>query len=123
MAEVPKAAPFDIGMAATSDERHLFVEGAGGGIFADAIAEGKDEVETRQTRSWARETDRAVWHSFAASWRSPRRERFGRSRFDGTDQSGDFLAVEVMNIRHVGPSVPIAPDADPGDGHAWTSCS
>ncbi len=27
-----------------------------------------------------------------------------------------YLAVEAMNIRHAGASVPIAPNADPGDG-------
>ncbi|MGV3710204.1 MAG: diacylglycerol/lipid kinase family protein [Gemmatimonas sp.] len=35
---------------------------------------------------------------------------------DGEDLSGDYIAVEAMNIRTVGPLIPFAPDADFGDG-------
>jgi diacylglycerol kinase (ATP) len=35
---------------------------------------------------------------------------------DGENLSGEFLAVEVMNIREIGPNVPLALEADPGDG-------
>ena len=35
---------------------------------------------------------------------------------DGEDLSGDYLLIEVMNIRSVGPKVVLAPDADPSDG-------
>ena len=35
---------------------------------------------------------------------------------DGTDLSGEFLGVEILNIRFVGPNVPLAPEADPSDG-------
>ena len=35
---------------------------------------------------------------------------------DGKDLSGDYLLVEAMNIRSIGPRLALAPDADPGDG-------
>jgi hypothetical protein len=35
---------------------------------------------------------------------------------DGQEHDGDYLAVEVLNIRFAGPNVPVAPDADPCDG-------
>lgn len=35
---------------------------------------------------------------------------------DGQDYSGEFLLVEVMNIRSIGPNLNFAPDADPADG-------
>jgi diacylglycerol kinase family enzyme len=37
-------------------------------------------------------------------------------RADGEDLSGDYIAVEVLNIRFVGPNLPLAPRAFPGDG-------
>jgi diacylglycerol kinase family enzyme len=39
-----------------------------------------------------------------------------RASLDGTDISGDYLLVEAMNIRSIGPALALAPDADPGDG-------
>lgn len=35
---------------------------------------------------------------------------------DGKDYSGNFLLLEVMNTRSIGPNLNLAPDADPGDG-------
>ena len=35
---------------------------------------------------------------------------------DGVDLSGEYIAVEVLNIRFVGPNLPLAPEADPSDG-------
>ena len=35
---------------------------------------------------------------------------------DGRDLSGEYLSVEAMNVREVGPEVPIGPTADPTDG-------
>lgn len=35
---------------------------------------------------------------------------------DGEDLSGEYIVAEVMNIRTIGPLIPFAPDADPGDG-------
>jgi diacylglycerol kinase family enzyme len=34
---------------------------------------------------------------------------------DGRDLSGEYLLVEAMNIRHIGPGLHLAPDADPTD--------
>lgn len=108
-----KAQPFDVGVALTSDQRQLFVEGVGGGIFADAIAEGGKQVEQADSIVGG-QMDRAV--AFLRGIVERAQPRRWQVQVDGTDHSGDYLAVEVMNIRHVGPSVPIAPDADPGDG-------
>ena len=35
---------------------------------------------------------------------------------DGEDLSGEYILLEVMNIQHIGPSLHLAPDANPGDG-------
>lgn len=107
------AEPFDLGVATVSDERHLFVEGAGGGVFADAIAEGKGRVENSDVIVGS-ETDRAL--AFLRGILESAPAHTWRVEIDGTDHSGEYLGVEAMNIRHIGPSVPIAPAADPRDG-------
>jgi diacylglycerol kinase family enzyme len=35
---------------------------------------------------------------------------------DGKAHEGEYLMVEVMNIRSIGPNLVLAPEADPGDG-------
>jgi diacylglycerol kinase (ATP) len=100
--------PFDIGEA----NGKRFVESVGGGLIPDLIARG-DEIAADATLL-GRETDRAlhVLRELAAD--TPTRP--WRVCVDGIDLSGDYLAVEVLNIRFAGPNVPIAPTADPTDG-------
>jgi len=105
------AEPFDLGMATTGSDSKPFVESFGGGIFAEVIA-GGDTVSGAAIMG--RETDRALHllRSVAvaaepAPW---------RVEVDGRDLSGEYVAVEVMNIRFSGPNVPLARGADPGDG-------
>jgi diacylglycerol kinase family enzyme len=37
--------------------------------------------------------------------------------FDGTTLTGEFLLLEVLNIRSVGPNLVLSPDASPSDGY------
>ena len=39
-----------------------------------------------------------------------------RATLDGEDISGDYVLLEAMNIRSIGPNLGLAPEADPGDG-------
>ena len=41
--------------------------------------------------------------------------RFRQLELDGSDLSGEYLLVEVMNMPLVGPNIPLAPGADYGD--------
>jgi diacylglycerol kinase family enzyme len=107
--------PFDLGLACLDpgEDEELFVEACGGGLFAAAIKRGEEQVEDSPT-FLGNEIDRglALLHALledcrAADW---------SIEVDGADHSGDYLAVEVMNIRFAGPGVPLAPNAVPGDG-------
>jgi diacylglycerol kinase family enzyme len=100
--------PFDIGEV----NGKRFVESVGGGPIPDLIARS-DEIDADATLL-GRETDRALHLLQELIAEAPTRR--WRVCLDGTDISGDFLAVEVVNIRFVGSNVPIAPDADPTDG-------
>jgi diacylglycerol kinase family enzyme len=97
-----------------------FVEAAGTGVIGTMLdAEGRRVGELwRRVRSWlGRDVDH--WASTARYVaRLVRREtpRWIDLRADGLDLSGEYVTVEVMNIRAVGPRIVLAPGADPADG-------
>lgn len=105
--------PFDIGrLQAPWGEEH-FVESFGGGLFGESIVRGRREVEDPGAFIGP-EVDRAMLllrEVLLAA--QPRRWQV---ELDGEDLSGEYLAVEVLNIRFAGPNIPLAPKADPGDG-------
>jgi diacylglycerol kinase family enzyme len=103
----------DIGELTTSETGSTrFVEAVGGGPVAELIARGRELEE--DARLLGRETDRAL-HLLGELLREGRPLRWRISSGD-MDLSGDYLGVEVLNVRFVGPNVPLAPDADPSDG-------
>ncbi len=111
--ESPRARhPFDFGEVVAPWGRERFVEGVGGGIIGDLI-DREDEIAADATLL-GRETDRAL--HLLSELVQEARVRHWQIVADGKDLSGDYFAVEVMNIRFVGPNLPLAPDAFPGDG-------
>ena len=106
--------PFDIGVVRFGDgDQELFVEACGGGPFATAIELGKKAVE-RASPFAGNEIDRAL--SFIRGLLATAPVQRWSVNVDEADYSGDYIGVEVMNIRFAGPGVPLAPDADSGDG-------
>lgn len=101
---------FNVGTVTFGATRELFVEAAGGGLFAELLVraetverrEGEDKVDfgLRLLSDLVPEAEALEWRVLA----------------DGRDLSGEYLAVEAMNVREVGPKVPAAPRADPSDG-------
>ncbi len=105
--------PFDVGTIRAPWKEAQFVESVGGGVFAEAIAHGSDEVEDSSTLV-GNELDRAAQLVRQLLDRAtPRRWQVS---LDGRDASGDYVAVEAMNIRFIGPTIPLASDADTADG-------
>lgn len=104
--------PFDIGAVVAPWGHYRFVEAIGGGPMATLISRGL-EVEEGATLL-GRETDRAL-HLLGEIVRDAP-QHYWHIRADGADLSGEYIAVEVLNIRFVGPNLPLAPEADPGDG-------
>jgi diacylglycerol kinase family enzyme len=105
--------PYDVGLADSGKRQMSFVESAGGGLLAQLMLDADEHVEKAGSLVGS-ELDRALHHlrrqvqeAPAAAW---------KVQVDGIDRSGHYIAVEAMNIRHAGPSVPIAPDAEVGDG-------
>jgi diacylglycerol kinase (ATP) len=105
--------PFDVGIASGPRGEARFIESVGGGIFATLILQGEEEVEDSRSIV-GRETDRAV-HRLRQLVRNAE-PRPWEIRLDDRDLSGSYIGVEAMNIRFAGPNVPLAREADPGDG-------
>jgi diacylglycerol kinase (ATP) len=97
---------YDIGGVRASDELTAFVEAMGGGVFAEVLEHASEGVEDKVTHGLHVLQD-VVENAKPGAWRIDA---------DGEQLSGDFLAVEVLNVRETGPNLPLAPDADPGDG-------
>ena len=101
---------FDLGRATAPWGETVVVEALGVGLFAEVLARdeevdanGEDKVESglRLLSEVLRDLPVRDWEL----------------EVDGAALSGSYLAVEVMNIRETGPNIPLAPAADPGDGH------
>ena len=105
---------FDAGVIDGPCGSRRFFEGVGVGLFARAMAEidaegALDHVATAEAR---------IAHA-----RRILRERIEtwapiplRLTLDDRDLSGEYVMVEVMNIRFVGPNLFVAPGCDPTDG-------
>jgi diacylglycerol kinase (ATP) len=104
--------PFDIGAVSATWGEERFVESVGGGIFAE-LSQAASEEGLAETMTGAK-GDRAL--ALLEDLIEQARPSRWEVEVDGRDLSGEYLAVEAMNIRFVGPKVPLAPAADPGDG-------
>ena len=100
--------PFDVGGIKSPWGRVAFVEATGGGLFAEILvrADGEDGEEDK-VQLGLRVLDDVLTDAPAHRWELDA---------DGDRIEGEFLGVEALNVRETGPKLPLAPDADPGDG-------
>lgn len=102
----------DIGLVQNVPGIAFFLEGFGFGIFPYLMKEMDKAGE--EYASPEEELKAAVkrLHKILMEY-TPRQCSL---QVDGTDHSGKFFMVEVMNIRSIGPNMVLAPMADAGDG-------
>lgn len=111
--QLDRACDADLGIARGPFGTRHFLESVGGGIVTRVIAD-MDEHPTAGDMSpdtqlaMAIERYARVMASLAA--------RPWTMRIDGTEVEGDFLLVEVLNTRSIGPNFEVASDSDPCDG-------
>jgi diacylglycerol kinase family enzyme len=105
--------PMDLGRVCGPFGERRFVESLGGGLVADTIAmmDARDASDAGPV-SWR--LDRAV-DGYLEKLADARPLEW-RLHADGTEHSGRYLLVEVLNIKSIGPRIVVADEADAFDG-------
>jgi diacylglycerol kinase family enzyme len=89
-----------------------FSEAVGWGLFPDLMArtekmplpDRREDTLERDRKLFAEEIERAKLRAYEIE-------------ADGTLVRGEFLLLELVNIRLIGPQVELSPESNPGDGH------
>jgi len=104
---------FDVGEIYDVPGVKFFLESFGCGVFPILMNEMKKQDE-KELDTPEKKLKMAVklLHEIIQSYEP----QFCHIEIDGTDHSGKFLLVEVMNTRSIGPNLVLSPHADPGDG-------
>jgi diacylglycerol kinase (ATP) len=104
---------FDVGKIIGLEETSFFLESLGFGIFPYLMKQmrkkGKEEIEDPENKMQAA---LKLLHQSIFSYES----KYCNLKIDGHDYSGNYLLVEIMNTKSIGPNLLLAPNADPGDG-------
>lgn len=105
---------FDIGRARGPWGSENFVEGFGVGLFAATIAgvAGVHNIDPATSR----ENKLKVVLRILKDRLQKHPPKKLRVRLDDQDLSGEYLMLEALNIRYVGPKLDLVPGADTNDG-------
>jgi diacylglycerol kinase family enzyme len=100
----------DVGVARGPWGERYFVEGVGAGVFAALLAKPPGE-RAKKTR---RPVETALQRLKRVAARCKPLEI--AAQLDGRDISGQYLMLEAVNLRYVGPNLHLSQDTRPGDG-------
>lgn len=107
---------FDMGVAAGPWGSQCFIEGMGIGLFTGTMsrldATGNIEIAHLNDTEEKIISVLEILHHRLQTYPTQKLEL----TLDGDVVSGDYVLLEMMNTRFVGPKLFLAPDADPGDG-------
>ena len=110
-----RCVPFDRGCASAESKVWPVIEGIGAGLVPAGISRAQWQQKQREEMTPAVEVAAAIGaFRDALVDLQPRRWTLV---LDGTQMSDQFLLVEVLNIRSVGPNLVLGPDATPFDGY------
>lgn len=104
--ERPRRRLFDVGRLITPGETHYFLEGGGFGLYAECLVRYQPEQ------------GKSIWRGLSTLHEvlSDLAGISTRLRLDGTEEEGDYIVLEALNTKAVGPRLHLADAADPGDG-------
>lgn len=103
---------FDVGSITTAGETEYFLESFGYGLFPFLMEEMEKADKKFDKPEDSIRFALQVLHDLTDLYKP----KNCSLTIDGVDHSGNFLLVEVMNTRSIGPNLVLAPDSDPGDG-------
>jgi diacylglycerol kinase (ATP) len=117
----------DVGVAEGPWGKRVFMEGMGGGLFAEVMAKIDSGRRRRHKRSSSENGNYKTLFSRndahlnsglnALAEHLPEfKPKAFEVTIDGTKVSGCFLLLEAMNMPYLGPNLHLGPDADPSDG-------
>lgn len=110
--DLSKKKPFDVGVVNGPDGESFFFESAGFGIFPRLMRQHSKEQDKKESRE--EELESALKH--VQEIINSAEAHFCTLHVEGQQLSGNYILVEIMNIRLTGPNMDLAPEADPGDG-------
>jgi diacylglycerol kinase (ATP) len=107
---------FDAGVANGPWGSAHFVEGLGVGLFTDMMTrlDARGNVDLAHLTEPEEKITSVLEMLQARLLTCPEIEL--HITVDGRDLSGEYILLEVMNIKSIGPNLFLAPNADPGDG-------
>ena len=107
-----KSRPFDIGVARSGSQKDLFLEAAGGGLFADYFPAAKANEKEGASPEEQLTAHLSLLRNLALHYRASH----WKMSVDKRDISGRYILWGAMNIRSAGPGLHLAPKAKTDDG-------
>jgi diacylglycerol kinase (ATP) len=107
---------FDAGVAKGPWGSQCFIEGFGVGLFAETMSQldGRKILDLTHSDD-PKKVIRAVLNILKNQLRNYPSKNM-TVRLDGRDVSGDYVLLEALNIRYIGPNLDLVPRADINDG-------
>jgi diacylglycerol kinase (ATP) len=104
---------FDVGTIDGLEKPSFFLESFGYGLFPKLMQQMKKQSKNETTDPKEKlQTALGLLHALILEAPLKKCSLF----VDEKDHSGEFLLLEVMNTRSIGPNLNLAPEADAGDG-------
>ena len=104
--------PFDVGKVYGLSGKKFFIEGLGYGIFPYLINRMQSARIVAHTPDEELEFALEELRNIVLSYQPC----YCKLEIDGADHSGEYLMVEIMNIRSIGPNLILGPDVKVDDG-------
>ena len=107
---------FDAGIAKGPWGAKPFIEGFGIGLFAEAMFQIEDgDNDDLEKSDGSEEEIKSVLHILKKQLRNYSSKKL-TVRLDGRDLSDNYVLLEVLNIRFIGPNLDLAPSSKINDG-------